>query len=137
MAAAVETIPVQGAVELAVLERSGFVESRHIGAAVVLSAEGEVLREVGDATTPVFPRSSMKPFQALAVLASGAELTEEEHVLATASHAATARHVEVVRGILAKAGLDESALRCPADWPSTGRRATSSCAPGSPPPPST
>ncbi|MBF4625318.1 asparaginase [Clavibacter sp. VKM Ac-2872] len=117
MATAVETIPVRGAVELAVLERSGFVESRHIGAAVVLSPAGEVRREVGDATTPVFPRSSMKPFQALAVLASGAELTEEEHVLATASHAATARHVEVVRGILAKAGLDESALRCPADWP--------------------
>ena len=49
-----------------------------------------MLREVGDVATPVFPRSSMKPFQALAVLASGAELTEEEHVLATASHAATA-----------------------------------------------
>jgi L-asparaginase II len=133
MATTVETIPVQGAVELAVLDRSGFVESRHIGAAVVLSPAGEVLREVGDAATPVFPRSSMKPFQALAVLASGAELTEEEHVLATASHAATARHVAVVRGILAKAGLDESALRCPADWPLDRAAAR----PGSRPRPST
>jgi L-asparaginase II len=53
------TIVVNDSVELAVVERSGFIESRHAGAAVVLSGDGAVLRALGDVTAPVFPRSSM------------------------------------------------------------------------------
>lgn len=113
----IQTFTLADAVELAVVDRSGFVESRHAGSAVVTAPDGSVLRAVGDVTTPIFPRSSMKPFQALAVLASGAELSPEESAIATASHSGTARHVELVRGILARAGLPVDALRCPADWP--------------------
>ena len=48
-------------------------------------------------------------------------------MLATASHAGTERHLEVVRGILATVDLDESALRCPPSWPGdrTARAAAS------------
>ncbi|MEF2978200.1 asparaginase [Subtercola sp. YIM 133946] len=108
------------AVELAVVERSGFVESRHVGSAVVVGPDGAVLRSLGDPSSPVFPRSCLKPFQALTVLEalSGHDpLDAVQTVLATASHAATHRHVEVVDSILAKAGLGRDALQCPDDWP--------------------
>jgi L-asparaginase II len=106
-----------GSVELAVVERSGMIESRHLGAAVVLSPDGSVLRELGDAGALVYPRSSLKPLQAVAVLRSGVDLDGERLVLSSASHAGTPRHVATVRSMLASAGLDERALHCPADWP--------------------
>jgi L-asparaginase II len=103
--------------ELAVLTRSGFIESRHVGSAVVLDAGERVLSSVGSPELPVYPRSCMKPFQALAVLESGVQLDPVQTVLATASHAATPAHVEVVESILALAGLSADDLGCPADWP--------------------
>ena len=72
------TFSVSDAVELAVVERSGFIESRHAGSAVVLSPEGEVLRDLGDTRTPTFPRSCLKPFQAVAVMTSGVTLRGED-----------------------------------------------------------
>ena len=113
-----ETLTVPCSVELAVVERSGFVESRHAGAAVVLDPEGAVALTLGDVETPILPRSSLKPLQALGAVTAGAELSGERLALATASHAGTDRHVAVVRGILEQAGLDESHLGCPAAWPS-------------------
>ncbi|MEY9953546.1 asparaginase [Leifsonia sp. EB34] len=108
------------AVELAVVERSGFVESRHAGSAVVLGPDGAVVRTLGAPEKPVFPRSSLKPFQAVAVMGAGVRLEGAGAVLATASHAGTPAHVSVVRGLLAQAQLTEDALRCPADWPLDG-----------------
>jgi L-asparaginase II len=107
------TFSVSDAVELAVVERSGFIESRHAGSAVVLSPEGEVLRALGDTRTPIFPRSSMKPFQAVAVMTTGVMLRGEDAAIATASHSGTAAHVALVRGLLARASLPASALACP------------------------
>ncbi|MCU1571626.1 MAG: ansA [Naasia sp.] len=112
------TFAAADAVELAVVERSGFVESRHVGSAVVLAPDGAVRRELGDVRAPLFPRSSLKPFQALASMASGGDLSAEELVLSTASHHGTIEQAKIVRGILKKAGLPISALGCPADWPS-------------------
>nr|WP_066039047.1 asparaginase [Herbiconiux solani] len=111
------TAGLEQSVELAVLDRSGFIESRHIGSAVVVDREGKVALSYGSPELPVYPRSCMKPFQALTVLEAGVELDPVQTVLATASHAATAAHVEVVRSILARAGLGEDALGCPPDWP--------------------
>ena len=62
----------------------------------------------------------MKPFQAIAVMNAGVGLRGAAAVLATASHSGTQRHVSVVRSILAQAGLTETALQCPADWPTDG-----------------
>ena len=113
----VQTLTVQDAVELAVVERNGFIESRHIGAAVVLSPEGEVLARHGNADALVLPRSSLKPLQAIGCLTAGAPLEGEQLGLATASHIGTDRHVAVVREILTAGGLTEDDLGCPADWP--------------------
>jgi L-asparaginase II len=65
----------------------------------------------------VYPRSSLKPMQAITVMRSGVTLEGEQAVLATASHSGTEEHVRVVRGMLESAGLSETDLRCPADWP--------------------
>ena len=113
-----ETLPVAAAAELARVERGGFVESRHAGAAIVLDADGQVVEQFGDADAPILPRSSLKPIQALACLAAGAPLAGETLALATASHAGTDRHVAVVRDVLDAAGLDERSLQCPPAWPS-------------------
>lgn len=112
-----ETFAVTDAVELAVVERSGFVESRHAGSAIVLNPAGEVVAQLGDVASPILPRSSLKPVQALAFLTAGAALQGERLGLATASHSGTDRHVSVVRDILDAAGLGENDLGCPAAWP--------------------
>ncbi|WP_144877328.1 asparaginase [Microbacterium sp. 1.5R] len=112
-----ETLTVQDSVELAVVERSGFIESRHAGAAVVLSPDGEVVARYGDADALVLPRSSLKPLQAVACITAGAPLEGEQLALSTASHVGTDRHAGVVRDILTEGGLTEDDLECPAAWP--------------------
>ncbi|MGO2050235.1 MAG: asparaginase [Microbacterium sp.] len=112
-----ETLTVADAVELAVVERSGFVESRHAGAAIVLSPDGEVVRRLGDPDALFLPRSSLKPLQAVACITAGADLTGDQLALSTASHNGTDRHAEVVRDILTGGGLTEDDLACPPAWP--------------------
>ena len=107
-----------GVVQLAVLERSGFIESRHSGAAVVTDASGAVARTLGDATALVYPRSSLKPLQALAALRAGAPLHDERLVLATASHSGLREHKRIVLSILDDALVTTHDLQCPKDWPS-------------------
>jgi L-asparaginase II len=97
--------------------RSGFVESRHRGAAAGLAADGTSLVSVGQPDVPMFPRSSNKPFQATAMLRSGLKLDRELLALAAASHSGEDFHVAGVREILASAGLTEDDLQCPPDYP--------------------
>ena len=104
--------------ELAVVERSGWIESRHLGAAVLVDADGAVVRAIGDPAALIYPRSALKLVQATAVELLGVVYDTEEAVLSAASHAGTPQHVAVVERMLSEAGLEESALRCPADWPS-------------------
>jgi L-asparaginase II len=97
--------------------RSGFVEGHHRGSVVALSADGTVDWSVGDVEAPIFPRSSNKPLQAAAMLRLGLDLDGCLLALAAASHSGEPFHVEGVRRILAGAGLDESALQTPPDYP--------------------
>ena len=119
----------EGSVELAVLVRSGLAESRHLGAAVVVDRDGAVLRSVGDAAATIYPRSCLKPLQAVAVLRAGVELPGAQAVIATASHAGTERHVALAGEVLARSGSVEDDLLCPPDWPgdrASAREAASS-----------
>ena len=111
--------PAQAA-ELAVVERSGFIESRHIGSAVVLAPDGSPLISLGAPEAAVFTRSSLKPLQAIAAMSLGAQLTGPAAALATASHKSEAGHVEVVESMLAAAGLSVSDLQCPSAHPADG-----------------
>ncbi|WP_185994439.1 asparaginase [Nocardioides campestrisoli] len=103
--------------ELAVVRRGGFIESRHTGHLVVLDAAGEVALAVGDPDEVILPRSTVKPLQAQACLRAGAPLSGEEVAIAAGSHTGEDRHVEVVRRLLARAGLEPDALGCPVDLP--------------------
>lgn len=108
------------AVELATVTRGRFVESRHLGSAAVVDADGELIGALGDVQAPVFPRSTLKFLQAIASLEAGAPLDGEHLAIACASHSGTPLHVALVRDVLARAGLDERALQCPAAWPLDG-----------------
>lgn len=116
----VRPLDVDGAVELARIERSGLIESRHLGAAAIVDASGRVLRAVGDVRATIYPRSTLKPVQAVAMLELGARFADDELVLALASHCGSPEHVAVVERMLRADGRDESALQCPAQWPLGG-----------------
>lgn len=98
------------------ITRGERVESRHRGAAVIVDAEGEVLAAWGDVAAPVFPRSAVKPLQALPLLETGAAdrfaVSDEEIALACGSHGGEPKHVQRVAVWLARIGLTPAALVC-------------------------
>jgi L-asparaginase II len=101
--------------------RGDLVESIHDVAACAMRANGDILLALGDIETPVFLRSSAKPFIAAAAIAAGAlekfSLEQSEIAVMAASHSGEPFHIAAVRSILKKIGLDESALQCGAHYP--------------------
>lgn len=108
------------AAELAFVERSGFIESRHIGSAVVLDPDGSPLISLGAPEAPVFTRSSLKPLQAIAAMSLGAQVSGTWAALASASHKCETGHAEAVSGMLESVGLSPADLRCPSAHPADG-----------------
>jgi L-asparaginase II len=102
--------------------RGGFVESRHRGAFAICDAKGGLVAQLGDIQASVYPRSSIKAFQCLPLIESGAAdrfgLSDDEICLCCSSHNGEADHVRVARSILSKADVDEVCLECGAHWPS-------------------
>ena len=103
------------------LTRGGIVECIHFGAMAVVDSSGNLLTSLGDPNLLTFPRSSMKPLQALPFVEDGGPehfgLTEEELAILCASHHGTDEHVRVLRSIHAKVGLQEADLQCGVHWP--------------------
>ena len=101
--------------------RGARVESRHRGAAAAVDADGAVALAFGEIDEPVFPRSAVKALQALPLIESGAAdqlgLSDPQIALACASHAGERAHVDTAAAILARIGLDATALACGAHWP--------------------
>ena len=98
--------------------RSGVVESVHAATVLAVRPDGTDALSLGEVDRPVFPRSSNKPLQAVGLLEAGWEPPDEQALaLATASHSGEDVHLEGVRRTLRAAGLDESALGCPALLP--------------------
>ena len=54
--------------------RGPLVESRHRGAVCVMDAGGATVFSLGEVATPVYPRSAVKPIQALPLVESGAAI---------------------------------------------------------------
>jgi L-asparaginase II len=113
-----EAIPAAGAA-YAVVEvvRSGVVESVHLGAVVVLGADGRVVHAAGDPDAPMLPRSSSKPLQLVGMLRAGLVLAPADLAVAASSHSGEPAHVRRVRDLLVRNGIPESALVCPAALP--------------------
>jgi len=98
------------------LTRGALVESCHRGALALARADGVLCAALGDVARPIFPRSAVKPLQAIAFAASGAierfGLGSPELAIACGSHAGTRRHAAVVEAMLSRAGLTPAALAC-------------------------
>ncbi len=104
-------------VEAALLVRAGMVESRHRAIAAIVGPDGKLFAELGAAKRLIYPRSAVKPIQAVAMQRAGLRLAGAELAISTASHQGTPEHIRLVHAILANAGLTESALQCPLAWP--------------------
>ena len=102
---------------LAHVTRGGVVESAHRGTAAVTGPDGALVQSWGAADDPVFPRSSNKPLQAIAMLRVGLDLAPHHLALACASHSGEPFHLDAVREILAGAGLTEADLQNTPDLP--------------------
>lgn len=102
---------------LAQVIRSGFAEGTHYGSGVVVDSTGDVIWSIGDPASQIFPRSSNKLMQGLAMVRSGLPANGELLALACASHSAQDFHLEGVHSLLNAANLDVDSLRCPPDWP--------------------
>lgn len=95
--------------------RGGEIESRHLVHAALVR-DGSLAAAHGDPSTRAYMRSSAKPIQLLPLVEEGLVeeygLTSRELAVMAASHNAESFHVDAVRSILEKAGLEESHLRC-------------------------
>ena len=106
------------AAALAEVWRGGFLESLHLGHAVIADRNG-VVEAWGDPDAVILPRSSCKMIQALPLVETGAAdgLSDEQLALACASHGGAPMHTERVARWLADLGLEDDALRCGAHLP--------------------
>lgn len=105
------------AVPLAHIRRSGFVETVHLGHAVIIDPNGVVMQSWGNPDEVIFPRSSNKIAQAAGFIALGLELPPNLRALTAASHSGEAIHLAGALEILSGAGLTVDDLQTPADLP--------------------
>ncbi|MER6714863.1 asparaginase [Streptomyces sp. NPDC000877] len=99
------------------LIRGGIVEGIHYGSVVVLGADGAVQLQIGDIEAAFYPRSALKPVQAVAMARAGLPLHGELLSLTAASHSGEECHLAGTRRILELAGLTEDHLRNVPDLP--------------------
>jgi L-asparaginase II len=106
---------------LAEVKRGPIVEARHRGAVVAVEPDGRIVAGVGDFEVVTSTRSTIKPIQALPLITSGAadrfKMTPVELAVCCASHQGEQIHTETVAGLLARIGLNESALMCGSHLP--------------------
>jgi len=105
------------AVPVAQVVRCGVVESVHLGHVLGVTADGAAAVVAGDPDVTFFPRSSLKPVQAVAMLRAGLDLSGELLALAAASHSGEPAHLDGAQRILRGAGLAESDLQNTPDLP--------------------
>ena len=96
---------------LAHVVRNGVVESVHHGHLLAADADGVAVVALGDPDVTFFPRSSLKPLQAVGMLRAGLDLSGELLALAAASHSGEPAHLQGVVRMLAGSGLDAADLQ--------------------------
>lgn len=103
-------------VPLVEVTRGRIVESLHLGAIAVVDSRGRLISAAGDPSWATFMRSSAKPLQALPLVESGAAeatgLDEHDLAIACASHSGSPAHLEAVRNLQRKAGVQAEDLLC-------------------------
>jgi L-asparaginase II len=107
-------------VPLAAQTRDGLVESIHYGSLIAVSADAagtRTLLTAGDPLSPFYPRSALKPLQAVAMVRAGLDLPADLLALAAASHSGAAMHRDGAARILQLHGLPAEALENSTDFP--------------------
>jgi len=103
------------------LTRGRVVEAIHSGSIAVVDADGALLASYGDPHTVAFLRSSAKPFQALPFVERGGVehygYTPKELALSCASHDSAQYHLDALKGMQTKIGIQESQLQCGTHMP--------------------
>lgn len=102
---------------LVLATRDGLVESVHYGSAIATAPDGSILGTAGDPLVPFYPRSSLKPLQAVAMVRAGLKLPADLLALTAASHSGGAKHRGGTRRILAMHGLTDRDLENSTDLP--------------------
>ncbi|KQQ86993.1 asparaginase [Arthrobacter sp. Leaf137] len=97
--------------------RSGLVESVHYGSALALCRDGSTAATAGNPEAPFYPRSSLKPLQAVAMVRAGLDLPADLLALAAASHSGDSRHRDGALRILELHGLSAADLENSTDLP--------------------
>jgi|SRR5579871_1291074 len=96
--------------------RGPLIESIHRGAVAVSDAKGRLRIAVGDVERAVFPRSALKPIQAVPLIESGAAekfaLSDEEIALACASHSGQPEHTGRIASWQQRIGCTVADLAC-------------------------
>jgi L-asparaginase II len=100
-----------------VLVRRGSIdESRHLLEAAVVRPDGSIVAATDHLHRITTFRSAAKPFQLLSLVERGHAdaygFIDEELAVMASSHTGSARHVELVSGILARAGVSVADLAC-------------------------
>lgn len=99
------------------LLREGIIESAHIAHAVACDRRGRVLASAGEAELGTFIRSSLKPFQALSLLATGTldkfHLTDKDLAIICSSHSGSLDQVRQAFNVLWRCDVEPLALQCP------------------------
>lgn len=93
------------------------VESSHFGHLLITDVSGEKVFSLGDISVPIFPRSSIKPVQARAMVKLGLDIHPRLLAVVIASHSGSIEHIAGVRDLLQQFGLTESSLQCALDLP--------------------
>ena len=92
--------------KLVTVTRSGSIESEHYGVGAIVNSEGKILKEWGDSSQLIYPRSSLKPIQSLNLFKDGhiekENLSEKQIAFSTSSHFAEDIHQELIQDWLKK-----------------------------------
>ena len=104
------------------VRRAGARESLHLVDIALCNAEGQLILALGNAEAEIFPRSAIKPLQAIALIekmlldGKADTFSDEEISFICASHNGEPHHVTCARSLLNRFSIDEEALICGAHW---------------------
>lgn len=96
--------------------RGDVIENSHIVHAAIVDSNNNLLYSLGDPFRLTLARSAAKPFQALAILETGAAekfgFDDADVALISGSHNCEEKHVSRVKAMLGKVGVAEQDMKC-------------------------
>lgn len=103
------------------ITRGSCIESYHRAHAIVVDSSGCIAARWGNPNLEIFPRSAIKPLQAISLLETGAaehfKFSDSEIALVCSSHSGEAQHITLIQALLSRIGCFESNLQCGPHWP--------------------